>query len=211
MHIYIRNVKSFMKGYKIISSSFSMLNRRIQLNIKRFSNYPYTSQLRNGPHAPPRKTLGTLDKILTKSSWAKRLQFYPWFQRYTDEVRTTGAGYSMVAFLILHELTAIVPVLGLWWMIYESHWLSKSQNLSPTISRWLEPCTTFIEKTTKRYGGTETQVDSVEKQKRVVLTGAVAYGIVKILYPVRLAFSLWSAPYCGRWIMKVLKLGLKKS
>ncbi|KAL3230540.1 hypothetical protein RNJ44_00989 [Nakaseomyces bracarensis] len=135
-----------------------------------------------------------LHKIINGSKILSKLNKHPRFHKYFDNVSETGTIATLTSFLVLHELTAMLPLFGIWWVIYN---LDIHDNLElPTyIADIMERCTKAIDKLVgDKYG------QNLDRQ-RLVLSGAISYTIVKLLYPVRIILSLWWAPYCGRLVV----------
>lgn len=98
----------------------------------------------------------------------------------------------VTSFIIIHELTAVLPLFGLWGIFYY-------MDFTPTagIPEWLlSKGTHFIDVLAERNGWTNLKT---EAGANLVLQGAAAYAIVKVLLPFRAAFSLMAMPWFARW------------
>lgn len=112
--------------------------------------------------------------------------------------RFIGAPVSHVtAFLILHELTAIVPLVGFWYLFHQYHDVFMSASMD--LPAWaLEKGTKVIDKAMADWDfGNYSMNDKV----KFIMEGAYAYVIVKALFPVRLGFSLLGMPWFAKWFV----------
>lgn len=135
-----------------------------------------------------------LHKLIRKSKFLTRLNSNPRYAGYLNKLSEAGAVSTATSFLILHEITAIIPLFGLWWLLYslDVHW---QYELPVYFKDLLNRCGESIEKLIGNY-------DENWNRERLVLSGAISYAIVKLLYPVRVLLSLWGAPYLGRFIVR---------
>ena len=111
----------------------------------------------------------------------------------------------VVAFLVLHELTAVVPLLGLFglfhytehvplgWMV--EHYGGYVRDGVGRFERW------FRRKGWFGFGEQEEQKGEVlerweaDPRYRVVVEVGLAYALTKVLLPVRIVGSLWATPW----------------
>lgn len=167
----------------------------------------------------------------TTSSHTKRIDrilsrlprfLHPW----TSSLRS-APGSNVVAFLILHEITAIVPLIGLAGLFHNMEWL-------PTY--WTEA--RYIQDGTEKFGryfarkgwfgfsredmpskdngvrsldtGENTGGEKVEAGKRWHVSGsssrilvevATAYAITKVFLPARILLSVWATPWFARVVV----------
>lgn len=110
--------------------------------------------------------------------------------RYFGRV-LTAPGSHIVAFLILHEITAIVPLFALWYTFHHYGFI-------PTgIPDWiLGKGIDFVNVLAEKYnwGLMAKAADS----SRILMEGAAAYSIVKLTLPLRAAFSIMLMPWFAR-------------
>lgn len=100
----------------------------------------------------------------------------------------------VTSFIIVHELTAIVPLFGLWGLFYYYDYTPVAG-----IPEWLlQKGTHFIDVLAERNGWTSLKT---EAGANIVLQGAVAYAIVKVILPFRAALSLFAMPWFARWVV----------
>lgn len=109
-----------------------------------------------------------------------------------------GAPVSHVtAFIVLHELTAIVPLIGIWYVLHNYHDLLMVSSLD--LPSWA------LEKGTKIIDHAMVKFDfgdySISQKMQLIKEGAYAYVIVKMLFPLRLAISLLGMPWFAKWFV----------
>ncbi|KAK5759101.1 hypothetical protein LTS12_010709 [Elasticomyces elasticus] len=126
--------------------------------------------------------------------------------RYTTPLRNAPVSH-ISAFLILHELTAIVPLFGLAALFHYTNYLP------PLISegKWVAEGTEKFGRYLRRKGWiSQADEDKAEGRSgkwfgrgeggvRIVVELATAYAITKALLPVRLVLSVWGTPWFARW------------
>jgi hypothetical protein len=116
---------------------------------------------------------------------------FPKFMR-KYAVRFVNAPMSHVtSFLILHEASAVIPLFGLWSLFHYYEFIP------PGMPDWLmENGAKFIKVLAERNDWEYLVV--ADKTSRLILEGAAAYAAVKVLLPVRIAFSLYLMPWFAR-------------
>ena len=121
-------------------------------------------------------------------------------RRLTTPLRNAPVSH-VSAFLILHELTAIVPLFGLAAAFHYGNWLP------PYISegKWVSEGTERFGKWMRRRGWIDAENTKGrwwgrgEKGVRIVVELATAYAVTKALLPLRLILSVWGTPWFARW------------
>jgi len=124
----------------------------------------------------------------------------------------------MISFLILHEITAIVPLVGLAGLFHYSNWLPET---------WVEG--RWVREGVNRFGSYfgrkgwfgfsrgneggdrnaesegEVTIESEEKRwrvgeqgSRILIEVATAYAITKVFLPARIVLSVWGTPWFAR-------------
>lgn len=141
-----------------------------------------------------KKTQDRLHRIISKSRILSKLNENPKFAKYFDRLSEAGVTSSVTSFLVLHEVTAIVPLFGLWWVFYQLD-LPDQYELPLYFTDLLNQCGEAMEKLV----GDEYS-EGLDRN-RLILAGAISYALVKMLYPLRVLVSLWGAPYFGRWLL----------
>ncbi|WLF77292.1 hypothetical protein PVL30_001004 [Lodderomyces elongisporus] len=104
------------------------------------------------------------------------------------------APYShLVAFLVLHELTAIIPLFGIWYYLHNHPGF-----IPMDLPQWaLTKGASVMDKVLERM---DWHIDSSQKIS-VIMEGAYAYTIVKFLLPVRAIVSLAGMPFFAKWFV----------
>lgn len=98
----------------------------------------------------------------------------------------------VTSFLLVHEITAIIPLFGLWW------YFNKYDFVPPGLPDWLiVKGMSVIDKLLETQGWSFL---NMENGARVVMQGAAAYALVKATLPVRIPISLVLTPPFARWI-----------
>lgn len=144
----------------------------------------------------------------------------PFLQTYTTPL--LGApGTHITSFLILHEITAIVPLFGLVAAFHYGNWLPDL-----TSSRAFEDGTRRFGRWLRKKGWVEEDVemdmgqlakeqaegtvhyedlvpskDGEKKGMRLVWEFATAWAVTKALLPLRIAASVWATPWFARTIL----------
>lgn len=124
--------------------------------------------------------------------------------RHTTPLRNAPISH-ITAFLLLHELTAIVPLFGLAAAFHYFNWLP------PFLAegRWVKDGTEKFGRYLRRKGWIEDEArEGAQSGKwygrgeggvRVVVEFATAYAVTKAFLPLRLVLSVWATPAFARW------------
>lgn len=128
-------------------------------------------------------------------------------RRYTTPLRTAPVSH-ITAFLILHEITAIVPLLGLTGAFHYLDWLPPYITEGALVKQGTEKFGRYLRKKgwidddSVRIGS-----EAGESGVRIVVELATAYAITKALLPLRLVLSVWAAPwFARRTVLPVVQL-----
>lgn len=113
----------------------------------------------------------------------------------------------VTAFLILHELTAIVPLIGTWYVLHQYHDLFMTASMD--LPAWaIEKGTKIIDKAMQDWDFGDY---SFNDKVKFIMEGAYAYVIVKALFPIRIVFSLLGMPWFAKWfVLPFTKMFSKK-
>jgi hypothetical protein len=170
---------------------------------------------------------GKLEPTPTNKQASVRSRFDRFVERTPRFLRPTVTGLRsapfshIVAFLILHELTAIVPLVSLAGAFHYWHWLppyfAEGAWISTGVDRfgryfrrkgWItEDEKNQVEKETKDGNASDFEEKRTtfskafkggESATRWVVELATAYAIVKLLLPARIFISVWGAPWFAR-------------
>ncbi|KAF8850495.1 hypothetical protein BDZ45DRAFT_542450, partial [Acephala macrosclerotiorum] len=130
----------------------------------------------------------------------------------------------LISFLILHEITAIVPLISLASLFHYTSWLPSlwSEGEGKAVSEGVERFGRYFgrkgwfgfsaesTREAKAESKTEGQVtiESTEKRwhvseqgSRILVEVATAYAITKVLLPVRIVVSVWGTPWFARVVV----------
>ncbi|KAF2096131.1 hypothetical protein NA57DRAFT_43907, partial [Rhizodiscina lignyota] len=128
----------------------------------------------------------------------------------------------ITSFLILHELTAIVPLVSLAAAFHYTNWLPPYITEGAWVKQGMERFGRYFhrkgwlgEEGSKREG----TWNFSEKGVKIVLEVATAWAVTKLLLPVRLIVSVWATPWFARvfvlritgWIGKLFGGGKGKA
>lgn len=118
---------------------------------------------------------------------------------------TTAPFLHVTAFLILHEISAIVPLIGIWYIIHHYGWTPPLD-----LPLWA------IERGLKILDSSMTQFNyesyNIHDKVKFIMEGAYAFVIVKFLLPLRLIFSILLMPWFAKWfILPFSRLFKKKT
>ena len=156
--------------------------------------------VKNVPHL--RRTYATEPTSSTSTSriaWIEaRLPRF--LQRLVTPIRHAPVSH-VTAFLILHEVTAVVPLVGLAaafhyanWMppyLSEGKWFSEG---TEKFGRWMRKRGWITEqKRSGRWWGRG------EGGMKILVELATAYAITKALLPLRVLVSIWATPWFAKW------------
>ena len=137
----------------------------------------------------------------------------PFLRAYTTPLLGAPATH-VTSFLILHEITAIVPLFGLVAAFHYGNWLpdfTSNSGFEEGIGRfsrwlrkkgWVEDSVEVDEVTL----GTATEKEGV----RLVLEFATAYAATKALLPLRIIASVWATPWFARTVLGPIWRGTRK-
>lgn len=100
----------------------------------------------------------------------------------------------LISFIILHEITAIIPLVSLWYF-FHNH-----PNYVPMeIPNWaLEQGAKVIDYAITKV--TNWEINSKDKMQ-LIIEGAYAFSIVKFLIPARVMISLYLMPWFAKWFV----------
>ncbi|KAF6221080.1 hypothetical protein HO133_002761 [Letharia lupina] len=106
------------------------------------------------------------------------------------------------AFLLLHELTAVIPLFGLAATFHYTRWMPPFVGEGKWVSDGVEKFGNYFRK--KGWLGEEGKARRYrwwgrgEGGTRIVVEFATAYAITKALLPLRLILSVWATPWFAR-------------
>lgn len=158
-----------------------------------------------------------IDRITSKLP--RRLQKYP------NGLRNAPMSH-IVSFLILHELTAVVPLMGLFGLFHYTDYVPVSY-MSEHFGSYVQEGIGRFERYFKRkewFGFSKTDEETIlkledhdtkeastgvmdrwqsgEGKYKIVVEVALAYAITKALLPIRIVGSVWATPWFAGVMMK---------
>lgn len=149
-----------------------------------------TRQLRGRPLS--KSWARTLSSSLPSQPQQDNVRKLPsWAAKYADRFKNHPTSH-ITSFLILHELTAVLPLPILWWFFHSFDWTPDGL---PTEA--LEKGIEVASKQLKKWGLIYTGDDG----SRYIFEGAAAYAVVKLLLPLRIATSLSLTPMFARRVV----------
>ncbi|CDO93798.1 unnamed protein product [Kluyveromyces dobzhanskii CBS 2104] len=187
------NLLQVMPGIGTYSSKvlttcrYTMLNHNIPIRIA-FNGIRF-----NSSNVQPSRLDDRLHKIIKRSKLLSKLNTNPRYKRYFDKLSEAGTVSTVTSFLVLHEITAIVPLFALWAVLYNLD-PSEQYEMPVYFKDLLNKCGESIARLIGDH-------DNGWDRDRLVMSGALSYAIVKLLYPLRVLFSLWAAPYVGTFVI----------
>lgn len=142
-------------------------------------------------NAGPSKTLESPEFIKFQESLKKYRFIHDLFQKpkfrdYLVQFSQIGTVPTIISILLLHELTAVGPLLLIWYLLYQLDW---EWDLSG--SKLLTKCHESI---AKLVGD---KYPSFHKEN-LIISGTIAFAAVKVLGPLRILATVWLAPKFGR-------------
>lgn len=99
----------------------------------------------------------------------------------------------LIAFIVLHEITAIVPLIGIWYYLHQHPGF-----IPLDLPQWA------LTKGAKVIDSAMGQFDwsfNTSDKLSVIMEGAYAFTIVKLFLPVRVIVSLWGMPWFAKWFV----------
>jgi hypothetical protein len=134
-------------------------------------------------------------------------------RRYTLPLRSAPVSH-ITAFLLLHEITAVVPLFGLTAAFHYFDWLPPWIAEGAVVKSGVEKFGKYMRRKGWIDDGEVPGADAKngrlggragkwwgrgEDGVRLVVEVATAYAVTKLLLPVRLVFSVWATPGFARW------------
>ncbi|KAF7872151.1 hypothetical protein EAF04_003076 [Stromatinia cepivora] len=189
--------------------------------------------LTSTPPKPPHTPISATSFSSSHSRLQSRLQTLQsrlpkFLHPYTSPLLTAPKTY-IISFLILHEITAIVPILFLAGGFHYTGWLpsdlipeGKLEGAQARFERWFGRRGWFgygnaegsISSGTDNASGVGNDGQMVRERgesntsgKRIVLEVATAYVVTKALLPVRIAVCVWGTPWFAKVVGRIGRLG----
>ncbi|RMZ79741.1 hypothetical protein DV738_g3171, partial [Chaetothyriales sp. CBS 135597] len=190
-------------------AAFSSRPPRVRL---RHAASRFASQHSPRPGATPKPA--RFDKVRQRLDWwiAKSPNV---FRPTLRVIRDAPVSY-VVSFIVLHELTAIVPLAGLTLAFHYFRWLPSYFAEGEWAVKSIEKLGRYaqrkgwIKESLEQDAGKASLLDTAknittgdrgQEAVRWLIEVATAYTIVKALMPLRLLLSAWAAPTFARWTL----------
>lgn len=184
-----------------------------------------TSKSANGGTSPSQAAT-------SKAGFQKIVSRAPKFLRPTLSALHAAPVTHVTAFLLLHEITAIVPLFGLAGAFHYYNWLPPYFAEGKWVIDGVERFGKYFKKKGWIKAGEELEAEREVKEGRNatdvkqgkglrwwnrgesgvrwVVEFATAYAVVKALMPLRIVVSVWGAPWFARWTVIPLGNSLKR-
>ncbi len=167
----------------------------------------------NSANAPPNSS--------SNSRFTRLVNRTPKFLHPTVSALRNAPITHLTAFLLLHEITAIIPLFGLAGSFHYYHWLPPYFAEGAWVVAGVEKFGRYFKR--KGWIGSDNEAEVEREAKagedltrientkglkwwnrgeggmRWVVEFATAYAIVKALLPIRILVSVWGAPWFARW------------
>jgi Hypothetical protein FLILHELTA len=152
----------------------------------------------------------------------------PRFLRPTLTALHNAPVTHITAFLILHEITAIIPLFGLAGAFHYYNWLPPYFAEGAWVTAGVEKFERYFKRkgwisdSEERKIEGEARTGEIEKSRglkwwnrgeggtRLVVEFATAYAVTKSLLPLRLVLSVWGAPWFARWTVVPMGNAVKR-
>ncbi|CAI8496131.1 unnamed protein product [Hanseniaspora opuntiae] len=151
-----------------------------------------------------------LYNLMMRYKFIQKLYANPKYKSYFYNLFNSSTKSVVISFMILHELTATIPFIGLWYFLYQKcNFLEeKSLNiendaidqtdesimgkLNTKINEYMK----ISEASVKRFIGkfVNTEDLNADQIKFLTLTGVVSYATVKVIAPFRIMLSVMMTP-----------------
>lgn len=175
---------------KLFSKSTSSAN----IKTKPKPNTPTTATTPTATTATTTATTSSIDPT------EKDFQSHPILKRVPKFLRSyakqfINAPFShLISFLILHEITAIIPLFSLWYFFHNNPSFIPMEIPSWAIDQGAKIIDYALSKITNW------EINSKDKML-IIIEGAYAFSIVKFLLPLRIIVSLSLMPWFARWFI----------
>lgn len=199
-----------LDSYSSVVMASQRLLRVLQLHAERLAT-------------PSRRTLSTSPspQPAGRDSYSRLRRLNDRLPRFLRSYTTPLLGAPVIhvtSFLILHEITAIVPLFGLVYAFHYANWIPNLTSKDGDYNAFDEGAERLARYMKKKGWVNEADVDTVAEHEvtealnggekhneeigvKLMLECATAYAITKALLPVRLAASVWATPWFARTIL----------
>ena len=164
--------------------------------------------------------------ILMRYRFIQKMYANPKNKTFFKDLFSASTSVTVISFLLLHEITAIIPF-ALLWNYFTNHWseikegFTKVEKLLNDSSKDTEKgkVTFFIEEKLHKMEdrikkimskSNSTKYMDVEQIKIKTMSGVAAFCVVKVLAPVRLYISLLATPKTASVFQKLINIVFRK-
>lgn len=169
---------------------------------------------------------------VSNATYTRLLNRTPKFLRPTVAALHNAPVTHITAFLLLHEVTAIIPLFSLAGAFHYYHWLPTYfaegawvvegvEKFGRYFRRkgWIEAGEEAEAEQRAKDGEDLAQVETTKGLKwwsrgeggvRWVIEFATAYAVVKALLPLRIVISVWGAPWFAKWTITPISNSFKR-
>lgn len=219
--VYGVDISAFISIPSITANSDKMFRQRMRLlrhtwSQASFSRAPLSRNARSSRYSTSKTS--NIDRITSRLPRPLR--------KYTAGLRNAPVSH-IVAFLILHELTAIVPLIALFGVFHFTDYVPLSY-MTTHFGDYVQKGVARFEKyfsrkgwfgftsdrselrpDTNEGGSKDRATDAVERWQggeqryRILVEVALAYAITKAMLPVRIIGSVWATPWFAGMLLRV--------
>ncbi|CZR56616.1 uncharacterized protein PAC_06505 [Phialocephala subalpina] len=191
------------------SSSFTQ-PRIFRTSLRNQSSTPSPSSSPASQAAKETRTRARINRLHTRLP--------KFLQPYTRGLLNAPISH-LVSFLILHEITAVVPLVGLAGLFHYTNWLPRTWVEGRWVGEGVERFGRYFGRKgwfgftkegreTNPEGDGEVSIESEEKRwhvneqgSRILVEVATAYAITKVFLPARILLSVWGTPWFARVVV----------
>ncbi|CAK9440265.1 uncharacterized protein LODBEIA_P43650 [Lodderomyces beijingensis] len=151
------------------------------------------------PQSPPPSSAPPTHAVATPGPTEADFQTHPILKRIPKFLRSYASKFinapfsHLISFLILHELTAIIPLFGIWYYLHHHPGIVPLDLPQWALSKGSKVLDSLLEQFQWNFNTSDKIV--------LMMEGAYAFTIVKLLLPVRVVISLWGMPLFARWFV----------
>ncbi|KAF0268139.1 hypothetical protein FOG48_02831 [Hanseniaspora uvarum] len=167
-----------------------------------------------------------LYNFLMKYKFVQSMYANPKYSHFFQDLFNSSTKTVIITFMILHELTATIPFIGIWYFLYQNgndlkdKFNSIKQNSNDDksditekskIAQFMDEKMAKFEKSVNRFitKFIDTKPFDADELKLMTMTGVVSYTAVKIMAPVRIMVSVLCTPKVARFFQKGFNLIFK--
>lgn len=193
--------------------------------LKRFPTKQYRVNFSTDSPVPHVKNM-RLYNILMRYRFIQKMYANPKNETFFKNLFSASTPAAVISFLLLHELTAMIPMLILWhyftenWSTIKEKFSKVEQLLNDSsedsekgrVTRFLEGRLHKLEKTVKRMMSRDERTKDldIEQIKIWTVSGVAAFCVVKVFLPVRLYVTLLATPKTASFFQKVYNTVLRR-